>query len=66
MTAKDPKRSIFIDSLSHVRNLLLHEKLLSHSHDVTGNVHPICNNLIEFGNLASLCTFIDVAKVAGR
>ena len=59
MTAKDSKRSIFIDALSHVRNLFMHEKLSSDSHDVIGKAHLL-------GNLASSHTFIQVAKVAGR
>ena len=32
MAAKDPKRSVFTDALSHVRSLLIYEKLLPHSH----------------------------------
>ena len=64
--AKDRKRSIFIEALSHVRNFLKHEKLLSHSYDVTGKVNPIFDSLNTFGNLVSSHSFIGVAKVAGR
>ena len=66
MIAKDLKQSILIDSLSHICNVLIHEKLLSHLDDVTSKVHPICNNLNKFGNLVTTHTFIDVTKVAGR
>ena len=66
MEAKDLKQSIFNDSLSHVRNLLIHEKLLSHSGDLTSKVHLIYNNLNKFGNLISLHNFTDVDKAAGR
>ena len=66
MKAKDLKQSIFNDSLSHVRNLLIHEKLLSHSGDLTSKVHLIYNNLNKFGNLISLHNFTDVDKAAGR
>ena len=61
--AENPKRSLFIDALSHVRNILIHEKFISHSHDVTGKVHTICNRLNKSGNLVSWNTFIEVAKV---
>ena len=66
VTARDIKRSLFIGALSHVRNLLKHEKLPLHSHDVTRKVHLICNNFTKFGNLVLLPTFIDITKVAAR
>ena len=65
MAAKDPKRSVFTDALSHVRSLLIYEKLLPHSHDGTDKVYLICNNLNKLGNFVSSYT-IDVVKVAGR
>ena len=64
VTARDIKRSLFIGAFSHVRNLLKHEKLPLHSHDVTRKVRLICNNFTKFGNRVP--TFIDVTKVAGR
>ena len=65
MAAKDLKRSIFSDALSHVSNLLIHEKLLPHSHDRTDKVRLTCNNLNKLRNFVSSDT-IDVVKVAGR
>ena len=52
--------------LSQFCNLVIAGKLLSHSKDVTGNVHPIFNNTNKFGNLFSSHFFTDSASVKGR
>ena len=66
ISAREVNRSFFILLLSQFRNLLIAETLLSHSHDVTGNVHPIFKSTNKFGNLFSSHFFTDSASVEGR
>lgn len=63
---KDPKQSIFIDAVSHARNLFIPKKLLSYWHDVTEKIHSVCDNLNETKKLVSSGNFIGVAKVSGH
>ena len=66
ISAREVNQSVFILLLIQFRNLLIAEKLLSHSQDVTDNVHPIFKSTNEFGNLFSLHFFTDSASVEGR
>ena len=59
-------RSFFIILLSQFRNILIAEKLLLHSQDVTGNVHPTVKSRNTLGNLFSSHFFTDSASVEGR
>ena len=47
---------------NHVQRRLIAEKLLSHSADVTGRVHPIFSMMNKFGNFAFL--WLQLAKMA--
>ena len=66
ISAREVNRSVFILLLSQFRNLLIAEKLLSHSQDVTCNMHPIYKSTNTFGNLFSSHFFTDSASVEGR
>ena len=66
ISAREVNRSVFILLLSQFRNLLIGGKLLSHSQDVTGNVHPIFKSTNTFGNLFLSHFFTDSARVEGR
>ena len=66
ISAREVNRSVFILLLSQFSNLLIAEKLLSHSQDVTSNVYPIFKSTNTFGNLLSSHFFTDSAIVEGR
>ena len=58
--------SVFIVLRSHLRCLLIAEKLLSHSQDVTGSVHAIFRSTKIFGKWSSSRSLIAVASVDPR
>ena len=63
--ANELRRSDFIVDLNHVLNLLMAEKLLSHSAEVTGNVQPIFIKVKIFGNFNLSQHLIAFGRLAG-
>ena len=66
MIAKDENLFVVMDALNQVRRHRRTEKLLSHSHDVTGRVAAIFSNTERFGYISLLHFFNDDAIVFGR
>ena len=66
ISAREVNRSVFILLLSQFCNLLIDGKLLSHSEDVTSNVHTIFLSTNTVGNIFSSPFFTDSASVEGR
>ena len=64
--AKALSRSEFMLDLNHVLNLLIAEKLRSHSADVTGNVQPILIKMKMLGNLSLSQPLMNLGRLSGR
>ena len=64
--ANELRQSDFIVDLNHVLNLLMAEKLLSDSAEVTGNVQLIFIKVKIFGNFNLSQHLVAFARLAGR